>query len=168
MLILAEMPLGLNPLEVLLHLLNFAILLIAIRFLLYKPIKEFIAKRENEFKSREDESKRLKAEAEELKTKYEKMISDAEKNIAETALKAAEKTKSTSTEILSKARVEADEIMLRAKAEADNELNKALPNIKSASGELAIMIASKVLSREISVEDMDKLIDDCIFKWKNA
>ena len=60
MLILAEMPLGLNPLEVLLHLLNFAILLIAIRFLLYKPIK-FIAKHENN--SSQEKTSKIKAEA---------------------------------------------------------------------------------------------------------
>ena len=64
------MPLNIDWQQILLHLLNFAILAGGLYFLLYKPVKQFMAKREAHYAAREAGVKQLEADAEALKKQY--------------------------------------------------------------------------------------------------
>lgn len=167
MILLVELPIGLDLGNILWHLLNFVILLVGIRFLLYKPIKNFISKREKEYKDIQENNRMLKEQSKAEKLKYEELVNDAESQIAKIAEETAEITKKNAAVILEQARAEAKAIVEQAKAEAEQQLQKVMPEIKERSSELAIAISEKILSRKITEKDMDKLIDDCISNWSN-
>ncbi len=54
------MPLNIDWQQILLHLLNFVILFAILYFLLYKPIKDFMQKRMDYYKSLYDEANKIK------------------------------------------------------------------------------------------------------------
>ena len=58
-----NLPLGLDGMKILLHLFNFLLLMIGVTFLVYKPVKKFIEKRQNEIKEQYDSNEKAKKEA---------------------------------------------------------------------------------------------------------
>ena len=75
------MPLNIDWQQILLHLFNFCILALLLYFLLYKPVKKFMAKRsafyEEQAKNAEDKLR----EAEELKNNYSARLENVDREI---------------------------------------------------------------------------------------
>lgn len=165
--LLLNLPIGLDFMEILWHLLNFAILLIGIRFLLYKPIKKFISKREEEYKDIEESNNNLQKQAQEMKDKYEALLVEEKSQVAKIAKETADSMNENVKKIIKSAREEAKLIIEKAQSEIKDEKDKILPTLKQDSSELAILIAKKILNREITVSDMDNLIDECLDNWGN-
>ena len=70
------MPLNIDVQQILLHMFNLVLLFGILYVLLYKPVHDFMAKREEEYKDREAKTRDALSEAEKLKGDYEKMIKD--------------------------------------------------------------------------------------------
>lgn len=166
-LIAEGMPLGLNFLEILIHMFNLAVLLVGIRFLLYKPVKKYMDKRAAQYKQAEEESEQKKREAQDLKLQYEKLLEDSRQSAVTVAKEAA-----------ASAMIQADEIIEAAKAEADLHLRRAQEEIKhmealqkealsDAVSDLAVDMASRILQREITPKDNDEIIDNILRTWKD-
>ena len=64
-------PLNIDWQQILLHLFNFTILFGALYILLYKPVKDFMAKREEHFADMESKTTQALADAESSKASYE-------------------------------------------------------------------------------------------------
>ncbi|GGA64331.1 ATP synthase subunit b [Ornithinibacillus halotolerans] len=148
--------------DMLYQLLFFAILLFLVRKFAWGPVMNMMKKREeyvaNEIeaaeKSRIEAEKSAKAAAEQLKqTKMEaqKIIEDA-------------KTAGIKQEqdIIESARQEADRIKKAAQAEIQNEKEKALQALQDQVASLSVLIASKVIEKELSAQDQEKLINEYI------
>ena len=74
--------LGLDWKDILLHLLNFAILVAIAGGLIYKPVIRFVHARREEIENQEKEHNEKMKEAEEKKTEYAALIGSAEQDIA--------------------------------------------------------------------------------------
>ena len=82
--------LGLGWWEILFHTVNLLVLIIALRFLLYKPIKKLIANHKKKMDDVFEENKKLEKEAVEAKEKYDKMIIEAKEEVAKASVEAAD------------------------------------------------------------------------------
>lgn len=71
-----NIPLNIDFQQILLHLLNFAILGGGLYLLLYKPVKQFMEKREAYYRQEHDDAETDRAQAEEYKKNYEKQLQD--------------------------------------------------------------------------------------------
>lgn len=161
--------LGLGWEKMLLYLANFAILFVGLTFLLFKPVKKFMAKRQEEIKSEYDAVENSKKEAEELKVKYEQeanlAIAEA-KAKAERVQKDAEATLLRGNEIVEEAKKEADRIIREADSQAKEEKNQMLKEARDEVIDMAVGIAENILGREISKEDNEKIIGECMDEWR--
>ena len=72
------MPLNIDWQQILLHLLNFAILAFGLYLLLYNPIKKFMKKREDEYRERDEKTRNALAEAEEKAGEYARRIAESD------------------------------------------------------------------------------------------
>ena len=77
-----NIPLNIDIQQILLHLVNFAILFIILYLVLYKPVKKFMAKREEYYANMDQEAKDKLAAAEATEAEYQKRMEDAEKELA--------------------------------------------------------------------------------------
>ena len=63
---------------------------------------------------------------------------------------------------------EHNEKMEEAEEEAKNEKVKAITAMKGEVAEVAVMIASGILDKEITPEENAKIIDDCLKEWDES
>lgn len=139
------MPLNIDIQQILLHMLNFTVLVAAVYFLFYNPIKKFMDNRNNDFDAREKQISDDLAQAENAKKEYEeklasfnaqvdKMKTESENEAAEKARRiiadAEDKAKDILTSAREKAKTEHDEIIASAYGEitklAEEEAEKVV------------------------------------------
>lgn len=158
--------------SMILQLIATVVLFFILRHFLYKPVSKFMNERKEGIQSDIDDAKALKSEAIELKSEYEFKINEAKtegQKIIEDSRKRGEEIKQ---DIVREARVEANSIMEKARVEIEREKEKALEEIKLQAGEMAILIASKVIDKNLDMnlqKDMiDKFVDEVgVDKWQN-
>lgn len=155
--------LGLGGWEILFHVINLAILIVALYFLLYRPmIKKVIANRRKKLSEVYDENNRLREQSEELKQQYGEMKQQALKESAEMSERAAAR----SAEIIEEANRKADAIMENARKEAMAEKQRIRNDLHDSVGHIAVEIAEKILEREVSEEDNKRIIDESLSEWE--
>ena len=144
------------------QLISFLILVIGMIFLVYKPVKKYLTKRreilDNEVK-----------DTEENKNKALNNVLTSEKEIASSKQKAktiinnAEISASKKRdEIIENAKIEAKDIIKDANIAADKIKEDAKLELKNQIVDTALKASKKVLEREVSEKDNEKIIDDFI------
>lgn len=148
------------------------ILYLILRKYLYTPVVEFLEKRKIQIKSDIEEAKSLKSEALDLKADYEARIAEAKKEAQEILENSRQRGNEIRENIILEARQEAQSIIDRARKDIEREKDKAYEDIKKYTGEMAVLIASKIMEENITLEDHKLLIDKFIdevgsTKWQN-
>ena len=125
---------------------------------LFKPIKNILAKRQEEIDGLYDAANTARSEAEQSKEDYERHLATAQDEAAENTARAAKAAQSRADELVSSAKAEAASI--RAKAESDIQLErkKAVNDMKNEISDLAVEIAEKVAAKEIDEKAHEALI----------
>lgn len=142
--------LGIDIQQILLHMLNFVILFGALYFLLYKPVKKFMDKRNDYYDEIDNQAESKLADAENAKNTYEAKLADVDNEI--------EKIKKDSMEIAQKeadkkraeAREEAAAIIESAKIKAEREKEEI---IRSANKEIRVIAEEAAQKLVIDGED---------------
>ena len=120
------MPLNIDWQQILLHWMNLAILTGILYFLLYKPVKQFMAKREEYYKGLEQQASDKIAQAEQLKTEYQSKLDAAEEEIHQARARAQQSVQQSAQEQLDQAHAQAEQIVAHAHAEADRFREQAV------------------------------------------
>jgi len=150
---------------------TFLLYLILKRFL-YEPVSKFLNDRKEKIQSDIDGARVLKDEATTLRDDYESRINLAKKESQEILEGARKRGEELKEGIISEARAEASEIISRARREIIREREVAFQDIKGQAGEMAVLIASKIMEEEINVDRQKLLIDKFVdevgsAKWQN-
>lgn len=147
------------------------ILYLILKKFLYTPVTNFLESRKDKIQGDLSEAKALKDETAKLKSDYESKISDLKlegQEIIENSRQRGNEIKDT---ILNEARQEAQVIVDRARKDIVREREKAYEDIKKSTGEMAVLIASKIMEENITLENQENLIDKFIgevgsLKWQ--
>ena len=153
-----------NFIDILLHVINVVILYIFLRWLLYKPVSKFLKAREDRVTERLANIESKEEIAEKCKTEYETMLRQAQTEAAEIVKRSTELANNHSKEILEKAEILVKENMQKAYDDIEIEKMRARDKMKQEITDMAVQIAQKVLEREVSVSDNQKIIDDFFTK----
>lgn len=119
-------PLNIDWQQILLHLFNFAILVGGLYFLLYSPIKRFIAKREEHYRSMDDEANAKLASASALEEEMKVRLDNANNEIKEHRVKAETEIEEYLTLKTGEANKKADKIIADAQKTAYDERKRIL------------------------------------------
>lgn len=141
------------------NLVNFAILVGVLSWLLYDPAREFIQKRKQKIQDRIEDARQRQGEAEELREKRTEELQEARtraQEIIDNAEQTAEQIKQESRE---EAQEEASRIIEQAQQEAEREKQRVREELRQQYLNAAILGAEKVLSREVDEEDHQEAID---------
>lgn len=124
---------------------------------------------------RNDKIKGEIAAAEDARRQAKEALNEYEKNLAEARAQAQqmlEETKATQIELAaqlkSRAEVELTEMREKAKADIDAAKKQALNELYSESVNLATVMAGKILQREVSVNDEQRLMDESLAELKTV
>lgn len=153
---------GIVPWTFLAQIANLFIQVLLIKRFLFKPVNEILKKRKELADAEIQKAVKAKEEALAIKAEYEQNMQEA-KNKANDFLMTAQKTAAIqSEEMLKDASAQATAIKAKAEKDIAQEKRKAVNDIRSEIGDMAVEIAGKVIEREISEEDHEKLINDFI------
>ena len=101
------MPLNIDWQQILLHWLNLAILTGGLYFLLYKPVKEFMTKREAHYRSLDEAASASLAAAERIKAECQNKLEEADEEIRRERAKAQQSIQQSTEDQLAQAREQA-------------------------------------------------------------
>ena len=163
--LLAELPLGIDFMQILYHVINFVILIVGVRFLFYKPIKKFMAKRGDRLEAQKIETEKLNTEARKKMEEYQTLMAESDKQIEEKKQAELAKAQDAAKVILSEAEQEGQAIRTRAKEQMELERVRMKKELKKEVADLALNIAGQILEREISDADNEALIDKSLTEW---
>lgn len=153
-----QLPLNIDFQQVLLHMLNFAILTMALYFILYKPVKKFMDDRAEMYAEKDREAKEKLEEAENLRLEYEERLKKADAEIEEIK---AQKQKETEAEISlmrEKAGKAADEIIEKGRRDAKDEHDRIIRDAEDEISEMVASAAGKLAFKDTS-EAYDSFLD---------
>ena len=150
------------------QLFNVLLLTVLLIFVLYKPVKKFMAGRSERIHG-EIEAARLEREkAQELKEKYEAMLDGIEKEREEILLQAHKKALEKSDQLLFDARREADIMYDRALAELETERKNVADEMKKQMIEISILMAGRFVEVSIDRETQDQFIEQALAEWEGS
>ncbi len=140
-----NIPLNIDWQQILLHLLNFAILAGGLYLLLYKPVKEFMAKRDAYYKNEHESAAQDRAAAEKLKVGYEAQLKQLETELQEKRNAAQQELEAYRQAQRKDAQAQADQLLAEAKTAAQREHDKMLADSQQELRDLAVTAAEKLL-----------------------
>jgi len=135
-----NIPLNVDWQQILLHWMNLVILTGGLYFLLYKPVRQFMEKREAHYRERDEETQRKLEEAEQLKAAYQARLDGAEEEIRQTRAKAQAAVQQSVEEQMAQAR----QIVARAQAEAASSRERVMRESQRELRELTAAAVKKL------------------------
>ncbi len=156
---MSNLPLNINFTQIFLHLLNFLILFAILYFLLYKPVRNFMEKREKTYKDMDDEARDNLRVSEETKAQYETKISEAETEISQMKQKSRQEIEKNRDSQLQAAKDEAERIIREAKAEATREKDRIISEAQSEISEMVTDATEKLALQATAGEAFDQFLD---------
>ena len=142
--------------------------IVLVKKLLFKPIQNILAKRQQEVDSLYDEANKAKLEADTAKADYEQHLSAAKEEASAITARAMKNAREQSEAIVCDAKEEAAALRRKAENDIALEKKKAVNDMKSELSGLAVELASKVVRKEISEADHEKLIEQFIDELGDA
>ena len=143
---------------------NFAVLAIALVFVLRKPLSQALGARITGIKDQLEDLEARKAEAEKQLAEYSEKLSRLEKEseqIVEDYIKQGNEAKAR---ILKEAESAAEKLQTQARRNIEHEFKQAKLKLQEEIFETSLVKAEEILKGKISGEDQDRLVDDYLRK----
>ena len=150
------MPLNIDWQQILLHWMNLAILTGGLYFLLYKPVKGFIAKREEHYRQLDEQAAQKLAEAERVHAEYQAKLDGADEEIHQARAKAQQAIQQSTEDQLAQAREQARQIVAHAQTEAENSRERVL---RESQRELRKLAAQATKKLAFHADPFDQFLD---------
>ena len=151
-------PLNIDFQQILLHLLNFAILFFVLYLVLYKPVKNFIDKRKAGYQELDDQTKENLDKANALKEEYESKLQEADSEAADIKNKAMDEANAMAKTRTDEAKAEAELILEKARKQAEEEKDRIVAEAGDQIEELAKEAAKKAIFDSTS-DAFDSFLD---------
>lgn len=153
-----------NPTSIMLHMINTAMLLAALYYFLYKPVRKFLRTREDKVAGQLDNAAENQKQAAELLNERQKQLSGAASEVANLIKTGEAQGKARADAVVSAAQSDARQIAEKAKTQVRIMEQNAQQELYEDAAKLSVQIASMVLEREVTVEDHKRLLKEFLEK----
>lgn len=143
-------------------LLNLLILFWVFKHFLFKRVHKILDERKNSVDEKFQEADDAMEHAKGLETKYTELMDNAKEQSAEMVKDATKRAQQRSDEIIANAKSEAAAIKQRADEDVEKEKKRAEQELRGEISELAVLVAQKVVEKEINEADHEKYINEFI------
>lgn len=141
---------------------SFILLLLLIRIFAWKPLMNVMKEREEHIASEIDSAEESRAKAEDLLKEQKQVLQDARveaQNMIENAKQLGEKERES---IIQTAREESERLKEEAKSDIVREKEDAIAALRDQVGSLSVLIASKVIEKNLDEQAQSSLIEEYI------
>ena len=141
---------------------TFLVLLALLAKFAWRPLLLALETRQNAIRKSLDDAQKAKQELERLNAESAQIVARARVEADAIISQSRSDGERLREEIRQKARAEADNIVKNAQRQIQLETTRALEQIRHEAVDLSVMIASKIIQRNLSKEDNERLIDEAI------
>jgi F-type H+-transporting ATPase subunit b len=142
--------------------LTFLILLTLLAKFAWRPLLQALEKRQDEIRKSLDDAQLARQELERLHAESAQIIARARVDAEAVVANSRADGERLREEIRQKARSEAEGILRNAERQIQLETQRALQQIRHEAVDLSVMIASKLIQKNLTKEDNDRLIQDAL------
>jgi len=142
--------------------LTFLLLLVAFNKLAWKPLKAMLQAREDTIRKSLEDAKHAREELERLQAESQRILAQARTEAEAIVTRTRDDANRLREELRQKAQQEATGIIRNAEQQIQLETARAFRQIRAEAADLSVAIASRLLQRNVSKEDNERLIDDAL------
>jgi F-type H+-transporting ATPase subunit b len=148
--------------DIIFQLVMFLVLLALLKKFAWAPLMGIMIKREEHIASEINAAENSRLEAQKVLEEQRNLLKEARSEAQILMENARKQGDIQREEIVVAARTEAERLKEAAKLEIDQQKEKAVAAIREQVAHLSVLIASKVIERELSAQDQDALINEYI------
>jgi F-type H+-transporting ATPase subunit b len=148
--------------DIVFQLVVFIVLLALLRKFAFGPVMGIMKQREQHIASEIDSAEKNHQEAKKLAEEQRELIKKSRSEAAELMENARKLGDEQKEGIIQAAREEANRLKEAAKQEIIQEKEQAVTALREQVASLSVLVASKVIEKELSLEDQEKLINEYI------
>lgn len=141
---------------------NLLILVWVFKHFLFDRVHKILDERQNDVSETYKKADEALENAKNLETEYTGLMENAKEESAEIVKAASKKAQAHSEEIIAQARLEAASVKTRAEEDIEREKKRAQNELRGEISDLAVLVAEKVVEKEISEADHERFINDFI------
>jgi F-type H+-transporting ATPase subunit b len=142
--------------------LTFLVLLAALAKFAWRPLLTALENRQSTIRRALDDAQAAKQELERLHQESDRMMRQARVDAEAIIAASRADAERLRDELRQKARADAEALIKNAERQVQLETDKALQQIRREAVDLSVAVASKLLQRNLTREDNDRLIDEAI------
>jgi F-type H+-transporting ATPase subunit b len=139
-------------------------LLAALYYLLYKPVKKFLRAREEKVAAQLDSAAESQKQASVLLDERQKKLNGAASEVASLIKTGEAQGKARADAMLAAAQSDAKQIAEKAKVQVRIMEQNAQQELYEAAAKLSVQIASMILEREVTAQDHKRLLQEFLEK----
>ncbi len=139
---------------------TFLLLLVAFNKVAWKPLKATLKAREDSIRQALDDARQAKEELARLQGESARMLAETRVEADAILSRTREDANRFRDELKQKAQAEAAGIVKNAERLIEQETARALQQIRTEAADMSVAIASKILQRNVSKEDNERLIEE--------
>ena len=143
-----NLPLNIDWQQILLHLFNFTILAGGLYLLLYRPVKQFIQKREDYYRSLHEEAHKEREQAQKLKAEYKEKLAQQEAAFAQKQSQAQKDLDQMRSQQIAQAQQQAEAILEKARQNAQCERADIVSKATKELMDAAVIATEKIVLRK--------------------
>lgn len=143
-------------------LITFLILLALLKKYAWGPLKSIMDEREETINKDIDDAQAAKVNAKKIEEENRDILKKTQEEVQTILDDAKHQAKVQQEQIISDANVKANGLIQSAQAEIQQEKQRAIADINNRVSELSVLIASKVINKEISEQDQKELVEKYI------
>ncbi len=141
-----NIPLNINWQQILLHWFNLAILTGGLYFLLYKPVKDFMEKREAYYQNREEESEKCFQNASSKEQELNRRLGEVEEELSKKRKQALAEIIQNRELELAETRKQCEKMVNDAKVISEQERKRIVDGAREEVAQLAIEAMNKLMN----------------------
>jgi len=142
--------------------LTFLVLLVLLAKFAWKPLLALLDRREEMIRLSLDDAEKAKQELQRLQQESKEILSKARVEAQSILAKSRSQAEKLKGELRQEAKVQADSILRDAEKQIQVETEKAIAVIKTEVVDLSLLVASKLIKRNLSKEDNQALIEESL------
>ena len=139
---------------------TFLVLLALLAKFAWRPLLDALERRQESIRKSLDDARHAKQELERLQSESQRILAQARTEAETIITRTRDDASRFREELRQKAQQEASAIVKNAERQIELETARALQQIRHEAVDLSVAIASKLLQRNVSKEDNERLIED--------
>ncbi|ALM57580.1 F0F1 ATP synthase subunit B [Staphylococcus equorum] len=143
-------------------LITFLVLIALLKKFAWGPLKDVMDQREHDINKDIDDAEQAKLNAQKLEEQNKQTLKETQDEVQKILEDSKVQARKQHEEIIHEANIRANGMIETAQNEINSEKERAIADINNQVSELSVLIASKVLQKEISGKDQKELVEKYI------